>query len=182
MCCGPGRNRRLLALADLLGAPVATTLPVRGLFGSYEHDLGVFGTLSTPRAVAAILASDCIIAVGTSLNPYTGGGDDWPYFEDKRVVHCDIVSAAVGAHYPADAGVVADAGTFAETVVAWLREAGYVGTAFREAVAAETVADARRPGRARPASSISRTRSVSSTAACRRNARSPSMGGGSPTR
>jgi acetolactate synthase I/II/III large subunit len=136
-----GAQPSLLALADLLGAPVATTLPVRGLFGAYEHDLGVFGTLSTPRAVDAILASDCIIAMGTSLNPYTGGGDDWPYFKDKRVVQCDIASAAIGAHYPVDAGVVADAGNFADTVVAWLREAEYVGTTFREAVAGKPAAD-----------------------------------------
>jgi acetolactate synthase-1/2/3 large subunit len=141
-------QRSLIALADLLGAPVATTLPVRGLFGSYEHDLGIFGTLSTPRAVDAILASDCVIAVGASLNSYTGGGDDWPYLNGKRVVHCDINPSAVGAHYPVDAGVVADAGAFAETVTSWLVEAEYAGTTFRETVAAPSVADgiAARPG------------------------------------
>ncbi|MTD53113.1 thiamine pyrophosphate-binding protein [Amycolatopsis pithecellobii] len=124
-------------LAEVLGAPVATTLPARGLFGAYEHDLGVFGTLATPRAVEAILASDCVIAVGTSLNPYTGGGDGWPYLEGKRVVHCDLDPKALTA-FTADAAIVADAGAFAETVVTWLREAEHTATGFRDSIDAGT--------------------------------------------
>jgi thiamine pyrophosphate-dependent acetolactate synthase large subunit-like protein len=145
-----GAGPSLRELAELLGAPVATTLPVRGLFGDYEHDLGIFGTLSTPRAVSAILASDCVIAVGASLNPYTGGGDGWPYLDGKRVVQCDIAPEALGTHFPADAGVLADAGAFARTVVAWLREAEYTGTGFRDSVDSREHADpepsAGRPG------------------------------------
>jgi len=136
-----GAGPSLRELAELLGAPVATTLPVRGLFGDYEHDLGIFGTLSTPRAVSAILASDCVIAVGASLNPYTGGGDGWPYLDGKRVVQCDIGPEALGAHFPVDAGVLADAGAFASTVVAWLREAEYTGTGFRDSVDSREHAD-----------------------------------------
>ena len=129
-----GAQASLRELADLLGAPVMTTLPVRGLFGNYEHDLGVFGTLSTPWAVDAILAADCVIAVGASLNPYTGGGDGWPYLEGKRVVHCDIDPSGLGTHFTPDAAVLADAGGFADTVVSWLREAEYTGTGFRDSL------------------------------------------------
>jgi len=129
-----GAQASLRELADLLGAPVATTLPVRGLFADYEHDLGIFGTLSTSWAIEAILAADCVIAVGASLNPYTGGGDGWPYLAGKRVVHCDIDPGVLGVHFTPDAEVVADAGAFADTVVSWLREAEYTGTGFRDSL------------------------------------------------
>jgi len=143
-----GAQASLRELADLLGAPVTTTLPVRGLFGDYEHDLGVFGTLSTPWAVDAILAADCVIAVGTSLNPYTGGGDGRPYLEGKRVVHCDIDPSALGASFTPDAEVLADAGAFADTVVSWLREAEYTGTGFRDSL--RRAAEVPEPASGRP--------------------------------
>lgn len=122
-------------LAEVLGAPLATTMPVRGMFGTDEHDIGIFGTLATPRAVDAIMASDCVIAIGAGLNQYTGGGDGWPYLKNKQVVQCDVDVTAVDAQYPSDAAVVADAGAFADTVVEWLREADYAASSFRSSLA-----------------------------------------------
>ncbi|HWD96034.1 MAG TPA: thiamine pyrophosphate-binding protein [Acidimicrobiales bacterium] len=127
----------LVRLAAVLGAPTATTIPAKGLFGRDEHDLGVFGSLSSPRAAEAISQCDCIIAVGASLNRLTGGGDGWPFFRDKRVVHCDIDVAALGREYVADASILADAAVFAGTVVEWLEQAEYQGSGFRDALGYE---------------------------------------------
>ena len=121
----------LQRLARALGAPLATTLPAKGLFFGDPDDIGVFGSFSSPRAVEAIMAADCVVAVGASLNEYTGGAPDFPYFKGKRLVQCDTNPAALGAWYPVDAGVVADAGVFADTAVAWLAEAGHVASSFR---------------------------------------------------
>jgi thiamine pyrophosphate-dependent acetolactate synthase large subunit-like protein len=106
-------------------------LAAKGLFGRDKYDLGVFGTLSSPPAVDAIMASDCIIAVGASLNEFTGGGDGWPYFRGKRVVHCDVNPAALGTEYLADALVRADATIFARTSIDWLKHADYTSSGFR---------------------------------------------------
>jgi len=124
----------LRRLGDLLGAPLATTLPAKGLFGYDKDDLGVFGSFSSQRAVEAIMASDCIVAVGASLSRLTGGGEGWPYFQGKRIVHCDIDTRSIGGQYPSDAPVVADAAAFAEAVTGLLKEAGYAGTEFRDSL------------------------------------------------
>lgn len=145
-CITPDASGSLQRLGQALGAPLMTTLPAKGLFGADQYDLGVFGSFSTPRAVEAILASDCVIAVGASLNHLTGGGEGWPYLAGKAVVQCDIDPGAISNLYPVEAGVVTDAATFADTVVEWLREAGHAACTFRDlAVAGDT---GRQPARA----------------------------------
>jgi len=129
----PDASEALTALAERLGAPLATTLPAKGLFGSSKYNLGVFGSLSSARAAEAIMECDCVIGVGASLNRLTGGGDGWPFLQGKKVVRCDASAAALSSHFQADASVLADAVNFATTVVDWLDEAEYVGTSFRDA-------------------------------------------------
>lgn len=67
----PQAREALLALAERLQAPVATTLKAQGLFFGAPFDLGVFGGLSTPLAVDEIQKSDCILAFGASLSRQT---------------------------------------------------------------------------------------------------------------
>ncbi|MCW1842318.1 thiamine pyrophosphate-binding protein [Prosthecomicrobium hirschii] len=74
----------LLALARRLQAPVATTLKASGLFHDDPFDLGVFGGLSRPATVDAILRADCIVAFGASLSKHTT--ETGAYTRDKRIV------------------------------------------------------------------------------------------------
>lgn len=141
-CDSPRGRRSVLRLGELLCAPLLTTLPAKGLFGAEKYDLGVCGTFASPQAVAALAASDCLIAVGTSLSHLTGGGEGRPYFEGKPIVHCDHDPTALISRSPSDVAVVADAATFADTVVEWLVEAEYVGTGFREALPSAPSTDA----------------------------------------
>lgn len=138
----PQAGEALQKLSDTLGAPLATTLVAKGLFAGVNHDLGVFGTFSTPHTVNAIMASDCIVAVGASLNEFTGGGPDFPYLTGKRIVHCDTDSAAIGYECPVTVGVIADAATFANTVVEWLDQAQHTATHFRADVFGDPVINA----------------------------------------
>ncbi|MEI4473994.1 thiamine pyrophosphate-binding protein [Frigidibacter sp. MR17.24] len=71
-------------LAARLQAPVSTTLKASGLFQGHPHDLGVFGGLSGPVTVEAILQSDCIIAFGASLSRQTTEAGS--YLRGRRVV------------------------------------------------------------------------------------------------
>jgi acetolactate synthase-1/2/3 large subunit len=145
---GAGKSLRRLAAA--LGAPLATTLPAKGIFADDPHDLGVLGTFATARAVEVIMQSDAIIVVGAGMNEYTGGGPGSPFFQGKRIVQCDINPAVIGAQCHVDAGVVADAAAFADTVVEWLTEADYSGTGFRDAVAGQALQPTLRAGRKGP--------------------------------
>jgi len=122
------------ALADSLGAPLATTLPAKGIFRGSPADIGVFGTLSSELALETIQAADCIVALGASLNPYTGGGAAWPLLSGKAVVHCDIDPLAFGTGFRTDLGVHADAEAFARTAVEWLSMAEIEPTGFRSSI------------------------------------------------
>jgi thiamine pyrophosphate-dependent acetolactate synthase large subunit-like protein len=135
-CVTPDASESLRRLGQTLGAPLMTTLPAKGLFGGDKYDLGVFGSFSDPRAVEAILASDCVIAVGAGLNHLTGGGEGWPYLTGRTVVQCDIDPTVIGNLFPVDAGVVGDATTFADTAVEWLREIEHAASTFRDVAVA----------------------------------------------
>lgn len=131
---GRGAIRReareaLLRLAKRMGAPVATTLRATGLFNGEAFDLGVFGTLSNPVAVEAILRSDCILAFGASLNRFTTASGS--YLDKKRVIHCDVDLAAIGRFSTVDAAVVGDVASVADTFIAWLDEAQVSPSGFR---------------------------------------------------
>lgn len=79
-----GAREALLALAARIEAPVATTLKASGLFHGETFDLGIFGGLSRPVTVDAIMQSDCIIAFGASLSRQTT--ELGAFIRGKRVV------------------------------------------------------------------------------------------------
>ena len=130
-----GAGSSLRRLAEVLGAPLMTTLPAKGLFAGDPHDLGVLGTFSTAHAVEVFLQCDALIVAGAGLNEYTSGGPGSPFLHDRLIVQCDIDPAVLGAQCDVDAAVVADVTAFADTVVEWLAEADYSGTGFRDSAA-----------------------------------------------
>lgn len=66
-----GARRELEELADALGALLATSLKAKGLFVGHPRNLGVVGGLADARNRAMLKRSDCVLAVGASLNQYT---------------------------------------------------------------------------------------------------------------
>jgi thiamine pyrophosphate-dependent acetolactate synthase large subunit-like protein len=125
----PEARTALLALAERIGAPIATTLKGKDLFRGEEFDLGIFGTLSHAVAVEAISESDCVIAFGASLNSWTTARG--AYLERKRVVQCDVDWRRLGDRARIDAGVAGDAGVVASAFASWLDEAGVPPADFR---------------------------------------------------
>lgn len=110
----------LSVLAARIGAPVATTLCAKDFFRGEPYDLGICGTLSHSTATETILAADCVIAFGASLNPDTTA--EGSLLENKRVVHIDVESAQLGRHIQVSAAVHADAALTASTLVDWFDE------------------------------------------------------------
>jgi acetolactate synthase I/II/III large subunit len=125
----------LLALAERIGAPVATTLRGKELFRGHPYDLGICGTLAHAVALDTINASDCLIVFGAGLNQWTTS--EGSLVANKHVVHVDRDPAVLNRWAVADAAVVGDAATVARTFVTWLDEAEIPPTGFASAELAE---------------------------------------------
>ncbi|MGH1576570.1 thiamine pyrophosphate-binding protein [Planktotalea sp.] len=119
---------QLIALADRLEAPLATTLKAKGLFNDHPYNIDIFGTLSTPAAYELIAMSDCIVCFGTALHDFTT--DRGKLMKDKRIVQVDVEPTAIGGGLHPDAALVADAAQTAETIVYWLNEAEVPASGF----------------------------------------------------
>lgn len=114
-------ERALRALAERIGAPVATTLRGKGLFAGDPFDLGICGTLASPPATTAIVNSDCLLAFGASLSPLTTLKGE--LLAGKRVVQFDRDPAALGRLSPVDIGVVGGVAESAQMLIEILDEA-----------------------------------------------------------
>ncbi|XVQ11042.1 thiamine pyrophosphate-binding protein [Spirillospora sp. CA-255316] len=134
----PDARKALLHLAGRIGAPVATTLRARDLFRDEPHDLGIFGTLSDEVALDTIMRSDCVIAFGASLNKWTTA--EGSALEGKKLVQVDVDRVALARHSGVHVGVVGDAATVADGLIAWLDEADVRPTGFASPELAERLA------------------------------------------
>ena len=121
-------REQLIALADRLEAPLATTLKAKGLFNDHPYNIDIFGTLSTPAAYDLIAQTDCIVCFGTQLHDFTT--DRGNLMKDKRIVQVDVEPEAIGGGLHPDAALVADAGLTAETILYWLDEAEIAPSGF----------------------------------------------------
>lgn len=102
----------LIALAEALGAAVATTAAGKGTFAE-THDLalGVCGNFGTPLANAVIGAADVVLVVGSKL-----GATDTVYANPKlldprrqTVVQIDIEPKNAAWTYPVELALIGDA-------------------------------------------------------------------------
>jgi thiamine pyrophosphate-dependent acetolactate synthase large subunit-like protein len=75
-------------LASLIGAPIATTLRVKGALASSPLCIGTAGGYSTPEAIRAFKAADGVLAIGASLGSHTT--DQGCLFPDASVAHIDL--------------------------------------------------------------------------------------------
>lgn len=133
-----GAKNELIALAERMEAPLATTLKGTGLFADHPYNIGYFGTLSTDKAYDVIAKSDCIIAFGAWLHFFTT--DRGKLMEGKRVIQINNSPSDVGAFYRPDATLVADAGLTANNIQFWMDEAEIAPTGFAKEIEGSDVA------------------------------------------
>lgn len=134
-----GARDDLVALAGILGAPLATTLLAKDYFAGVPGNVGVCGTVSHDTAIDAISSADCLVVFGASLNQYTAAHGD--LVRGKAIVHCDAEAAALGRHFPVDAGLVGDARATAAALRAMLEDADVVPRPFNTADLQERLAE-----------------------------------------
>ncbi|MHC5795373.1 acetolactate synthase large subunit [Lacisediminihabitans sp. FW035] len=102
-------SAELLELAELVGAPVVTTLMARGAFpDSNPLNLGMPGMHGTVPAVLAIQESDLLISLGARFDDRVTGKPS-EFAPDAKVVHVDIDPAEISKIRLADVPIVGDA-------------------------------------------------------------------------
>jgi acetolactate synthase-1/2/3 large subunit len=142
--CGWGAvdaTAELIAVAELLGAPVSTTLQGLSAFpGNHRLHAGfALGRAAVPAVENAFGDCDALLAVGTRFAEIPTGSYGWE--PPANLVHVDINPDVFGANYPAAVALEGDS----RAVLAMLREAlGPTPESSRaNAVAAAIAADKR---------------------------------------
>ncbi|HYL99752.1 MAG TPA: thiamine pyrophosphate-binding protein, partial [Blastocatellia bacterium] len=111
-------------LADLLGAPVSTTLQGLSVFpASHPLHTGMgFGPSAVPAARKAFEECDCLIAAGLRFAELATGSYGMPIPEN--LIHIDINPNVFDKNYPAKVKIESDATEALSEIVAALKAAG----------------------------------------------------------
>ncbi len=110
--------QELLQLAELIGAPVVTTLMARGVFpDSHPQNLGMPGMHGTVPAVLALQESDLLITLGARFDDRVTGKAEL-FAPDAKVIHADIDPAEIGKIRAADVPIVGDAAEVISDLIA----------------------------------------------------------------
>ena len=104
-----GARESLLSIAEMLGAPVATSLQGLSVF-PYDHPLHTgmgFGPASVPAAENAFSGIDAMLAVGVRFGEIATGS--YGAIPPENLVHIDINPAVMNANFKAGVELVGDA-------------------------------------------------------------------------
>ena len=127
LICGLGARSahaeaEVQALAEYLGAPLAVTLPAKGMCSGYVLSVGVSGKLGTGLSAEVLESADLIIAIGASLNPWTT--QNRAILRNKRLIQIDRRHTAFGFYTSIDVGLEGDARVTVGALLERLRSAG----------------------------------------------------------
>ncbi len=103
-----GAHEELLQLAELIVAPVATTLMgIGGFPGNHPLSLGMLGMHGTKYANFAVCECDLLIAVGARFDDRVTGKLE-TFAPGAKIVHIDIDPAEIGKNIQVDIPIVGD--------------------------------------------------------------------------
>lgn len=99
----------LVTLAELLGAPVVTTLMGKSCMPeNHPLSLGMMGMHGRKSANYAVIQADVLLAVGTRFSDRITGNLN-EFAKETRVIHVDIDPAEIGKNVPVHLPIVGDA-------------------------------------------------------------------------
>lgn len=104
-----GAWTQVLRIAEILQAPIVTTLPGKNAVPS-DHPLvmGPAGMHGRLEADAALANADVVLAVGTRFSDRTVGRFS-PELAEKKIIHIDSDPSEIGKNVTPEVGIVADA-------------------------------------------------------------------------
>lgn len=126
-----GSGEVLVELAELIGAPLVTTAPARGLFFGHPSSLGIAGGFASSLTTQYLCQSDLILAFGSSL-------DAWTTANGRLTSHATVVQIDIEPDATAPHAIQGDARTAALRLV---EAFGQVGSTRKSDHAARAQAD-----------------------------------------
>ena len=132
-----GASAELVAFAERLNIPVATTFMAKGAMPfSHPLSLGTVGLQAMDYVGCGFDRADVVICAGVDLVEYSP--ERWNPHRDKQIVHIDASPAEVDAHYILEVGVV---GAIAQSLPAIAEQAKPIDcspvTGLRETIVSE---------------------------------------------
>jgi len=104
-----GASSELIALAELLLAPVSTTLMGKGCIPEdHPLSLGLLGMHGTIASNLTVSEADVLLAVGMRFSDRTTGNVE-KFCPDAKIIHIDIDTAEIGKNIEPHIPIVADA-------------------------------------------------------------------------
>lgn len=104
-----GASQELLALAELLIAPISTTLMGKGCIPeNHPLSLGMLGMHGTITANKIVPEADVLLAVGMRFTDRSTGKAE-TFCRDAKIIHIDIDPAEIGKNIRPHVPIVADA-------------------------------------------------------------------------
>jgi acetolactate synthase-1/2/3 large subunit len=133
--CAVDATAELFAVAELLGAPVSTTLQGLSAFPAQHrlHAGFALGRAAVPAVENAFADCDALLAVGTRFAEIPTGSYGWE--PPASLVHVDINPRVFNANYPAAVALEGDAGAVLRALIEALGPAAEGGRAAAVAAA-----------------------------------------------
>ncbi len=128
-----GAAQPIAALADRLGALLATTVMADGLYRDSPWSLGICGGFASPRAAAIMGEADVVVAFGASLNDFTLHGG---MLLDPGATLAQVDLAGAPTASRVDLCVKGDAAQVASALLDGARARGLSFSGWRQQVAA----------------------------------------------
>jgi thiamine pyrophosphate-dependent acetolactate synthase large subunit-like protein len=135
-----GAGPALEALADGIGALLATSAMGHGLFPSHPYALGISGGFASPLAAELIGAADLVLAFGARLTRWTTANGAL-IAPDARVAQVDLDDDGLSDR--ADLPVTGDAAATAAALTAELQRRGHRPGGYRDDRVREEIASRR---------------------------------------
>jgi thiamine pyrophosphate-dependent acetolactate synthase large subunit-like protein len=137
-----GAREALKALADKVGAILATSAMGHGLFTDHPYGVGIAGGFSSSLAQKLLARADVVLAFGASLNHWTMRHGRL-FSPEARVAQVDLDGRMIGALHRVDVGVVGDATATARAVAVELERRGLNKEGFHDEALAGEIARGR---------------------------------------
>ena len=110
-----GAREQIIALAEMTGALLGTSLLGKDWFRGHPYNIGIIGEFAHSMARQFMQDCDCVIAIGASLNLHTmSSGESFP---DVPIIQIDSDRNSIGRWSSIDVAVVGDAVAAVESLI-----------------------------------------------------------------